>query len=168
MPASYADFGFYRVALRAICTVACEAYDVTIDELRSPCRKQHLVRARMICVLLARTMVKRADGSPIPYTELRDLLNRKDHTSIIYLFERAQYILRGGNCAEDVTRMRAEVTIALARLELAGLDVPEGLGGWNIPEWDVQMPLPFPGMTGPEIISVFGHQRPAIPDARPH
>ena len=62
----------------------CNQFNLTHNELRSQSRKTHLVDARQCCALALRELGK-------TYKFIGNIINRKDHTTIMHLVKRRSH-----------------------------------------------------------------------------
>ena len=62
----------------------CNQFNLTHNELRSQSRKTHLVDARQSCALALRKLGK-------TYKFIANIVNRKDHTTIMHLIKRRSH-----------------------------------------------------------------------------
>lgn len=76
-----------RALLQVILPVAAHRFGVSMDDLVGPRRFPRLVQARAFVVWALRSL-----GRPVGYTPIGELLGGRDHTSAIYLHEKAIWL----------------------------------------------------------------------------
>ncbi|MCR5265523.1 MAG: chromosomal replication initiator protein DnaA [Cyanobacteria bacterium RUI128] len=70
-----------KITIQTIAETVAEAYNVTVENLKSPARSQNISDARKYTIYLAREMTK------LSYQEIADFLNKK-HPTMLYSYEK--------------------------------------------------------------------------------
>lgn len=70
-----------KITIQTIAETVAEAYNVTVDNLKSPARSQNISDARKYTIYLAREMTK------LSYQEIANFLNKK-HPTMLYSYEK--------------------------------------------------------------------------------
>ncbi|MBN9504948.1 MAG: hypothetical protein J0I69_02885 [Altererythrobacter sp.] len=92
-----------RALLEAILPVAAERFGITVDDLIGQRRLPRYVRARAFVVWALRSL-----GRPLSYPLIAGLLGGRDHTSAIYLHEKAVWLrLHDAEFASACSRLAA-------------------------------------------------------------